>query len=73
MHVQSLFTSGTVPFQYGYQIVGDLARAHILAAEVPTASGRYLITQPTAPKLSTAVKWLQVRTAWAWVYIMSDP
>lgn len=38
----------------------DVARAHILAAELPTASGRYLLSHPSPTKFGEVVKWLQV-------------
>lgn len=34
--------------------VRDVARAHVLAAEVPTASGRYIVASPAAFNL----RWL---------------
>lgn len=38
----------------------DVARAHVLAAETPTASGRYLISEPAAvPTAKQASEWLQ--------------
>jgi hypothetical protein len=38
----------------------DVARAHILAAELLTASGRYLLSHPLPTKFGQVVKWLQV-------------
>lgn len=56
-----MLETGTVPNQFGHQVdVRDLAKANILAAEVPGAAGRYIISLPKAPLLSKAVGWLQV-------------
>jgi len=62
--LQSLLENGTVPGQFGQQVDSrDIAHAHILAAEVPTASGRYIISEVKAPNLSDTVEWLKVRAA----------
>ncbi|KAK9832246.1 hypothetical protein WJX74_004118 [Apatococcus lobatus] len=40
--------------------VRDVARAHVLAAELPSANGRYLISEPAAiPTAKQASEWLQ--------------
>ncbi len=41
--------------------VRDVARAHVLAAEIPSASGRYIISEPApVPDAKQASEWLQV-------------
>jgi dihydroflavonol-4-reductase len=54
--------TGTYPailrLNWGIVDVRDLAHAHVRAAEVPTASGRYLCAQP-AVSMRTIVGWLR--------------
>lgn len=48
----------------GYPFFADLrdvAKAHILAAEVPEASGRYIVCYETSPPPQNIVKWLRER------------
>lgn len=48
----------------GYPFFADLrdvAKAHILAAEVPEASGRYIVGYETSPPPQIIVKWLRER------------
>ena len=41
--------------------VRDVARAHILAVEVPEAKGRYIVSQAFTTPPHLISKWLQVR------------
>jgi nucleoside-diphosphate-sugar epimerase len=38
----------------------DVARAHIRAAEVPSASGRYVLSRSSATRFQEVIDWLQV-------------
>ena len=43
-----------------YVDVRDVARAHVLAAEVPSAQGRYILSHTHAADAAEIAKWLQV-------------
>ena len=43
-----LAATKTLPMALNYVDVRDVARAHILAAETPTASGRYIVGSDAA-------------------------
>ena len=46
--------------------VRDVAAAHILAAETPSASGRYIVSWPHSTSARFITDTLKVSWAWAW-------
>ena len=50
---------GILSFTWGIVDVRDVAHAHVRAAEVPDAKGRYLLVQEPAVSMRTIVGWLR--------------
>jgi dihydroflavonol-4-reductase len=50
---------GILSFTWGIVDVRDVAHAHVRAAEVPDAQGRYLLAQEPAVSMRTIVGWLR--------------
>jgi dihydroflavonol-4-reductase len=50
---------GILSFTWGIVDVRDVAHAHVRAAEVPDAKGRYLLVQEPAVSMRTMVGWLR--------------
>ena len=64
-----LAAMSTIPMALRYADVRDVGRAHILAAEVPSASGRYIVGHDSAFPSKHITDILQVlqdipRTSW---------
>jgi len=53
--------NATDPGYPSFSDLRDVAKAHILAAEIPEASGRYIVAYETSPPPQIIVKWLKER------------
>ena len=63
-----LSATKTLPSALRYADVRDVCKAHILAAEVPTASGRYIVGHDTPVPSKHIVDILQVSAKAASMY-----